>query len=69
MDKVYLLYEYNVDSWSGHSWLHKVFRSKEAAEKYLEGIFGYPIKPHQETQYSDLKQARGFSLQEKEVEG
>lgn len=62
MEKVYLLYEYNIDSWSGHSWVKKVFRTKEAAEKYISTVYGHPVEPHQEVLYSDENSAVGFEI-------
>ena len=68
MEKVYLLYEYDADSWSGHSWVEKVFRTKDAAEKYISTVYGHPVLPHQETLYSDENSAIGFKICEMNLE-
>jgi hypothetical protein len=68
MEKVYLLYQNDAYSWSGHSWVEKVFRTKEAAEKYISTVYGHPVEPHQEVLYSDENSAIGFEIREMNLE-
>lgn len=68
MKKVYLLYQNDAYSWSGYSWVEKVFHTKEAAEKYISTVYGHPVEPHQEVLYSDENSAIGFEIREMNLE-